>query len=119
MTDLDDLARDLMCEATITPDKVKAVVFKGAMNIKNDWRERAKGIAHAPRFPQSINFDMRGPFRAEIGPLDSATNQGFLGEVLEFGGAHNAPRNDGGQALDVEEPRFEQAINDLAGKHLR
>jgi hypothetical protein len=118
MSDLDKLAADLEREAILTPLEVKGAVVKGAVNIKQDWRQRAAGIAHAPRFPQSINFDMRGPFRAEIGPLDSATNQGFLGEILEFGGAHNAPRNDGGQAMDTELPKFEAAIQALAGKHL-
>lgn len=116
--DLEGLARDLMREAVLTPEAVKGVVVKGAVNIRQDWRQRAAGIAHAPRYPASINFDMRGPYRAEIGPLDSPTNQGFLGDVLEFGGAHNAPRNDGGQALDAEFPRFEKAIDDLAGRHL-
>lgn len=118
MSDLDKLAADLLAEATTTVAEVRAVVSKGALNIKKDWRARSWGIAHAPRYPLSITYDLHGPFEAEIGPHDDAKNQGFLGPVLEFGGAHNAPRNDGGQALAAEEPRFRAAIEALAGKHL-
>jgi hypothetical protein len=117
MSELDDLARDLMQEAVVTVAEVAAVVAKGALNIKQDWRHRAQGIEHAPRYPQSIGYSVRG-LTAEIGPEDSAANQGFLGPILEFGGAHNAPRNDGGQALDTEAPKFEAAIAALAGKRL-
>lgn len=116
--DLARLAADLEREAVITPKDVRDVVAKGAVNVKKDWRQRATGIAHAPRYPSSIGYDWTGPFEATIGPEDTAQNQGFLGHILEFGGAHNAPRNDGQQALDAEEPRFEKAISDLAGRHL-
>lgn len=116
--DLDKLARDLEREAFVTPAAVRAVVGKGGVNIKKDWRQRASGIAHAPRYPLSIGYDWIEPFAVAIGPESSAENQGFLGEVLEFGGAHNGPRNDGGQALDTEAPKFEKAIQDLAGRHL-
>jgi hypothetical protein len=118
VNDLDKLAVDLEREAIITPRDVRAVVGKGALNIKKEWRQRARGIEHAPRYPNSIGYDWIGPFMAEIGPEDSPDDQGFLGHILEFGGAHNSPRNDGGQALDAELPRFERAIQDLAGRHL-
>lgn len=122
MSDLGRLAADLEKEAVITTREVAGVVTKGAVNIKRDWRKRAQGIEHAPRYPISIGFDnvQRTPagFEVAVGPEDSAENQGFLGPILEFGGAHNAPRNDGQQALDTEAPRFEKAIADLAGKHL-
>lgn len=117
MTDLERLAHDLRQEAVVTPAAVRAVVSKGALNIKQDWRQRSQGIEHAPRYPQSINYTTKG-FTAEIGPEDSAQNQGFLGPILEFGGAHNAPRNDGQAALDTEAPKFTAAIAALAGKRL-
>lgn len=118
MSDLEKLARDLQQEAVVTPAAVRAVVGKGAVNVKKDWRRSAAGIAHAPRYPLSIGYDWIGPFAVAVGPENTAENQGFLGEVLEFGGAHNAPRNDGQQALDAEAPKFQKAIEDLAGKHL-
>jgi hypothetical protein len=115
--DLSRLVHDLEQEAVVTAREVTKVVSKGALNIKRDWRKRAQGIAHAPRYPLSINYDLH-EFSAEIGPEDSPENQGFLGPILEFGGAHNGPRNDGGQALDAEAPRFEKALHDLLGKRL-
>lgn len=115
--DLAKLVHDLEREAVVTVAEVAKVVSKGALNIKRDWRKRATGIAHAPRYPRSINYDLSG-FTAEIGPEDSPENQGFLGPILEFGGAHNGPRNDGGQALEAEAPRFEKALHDLIGKQL-
>lgn len=122
MSDLDKLAHDLTLEAELTPREVEGIVTKGAVNIKKDWRQRARGIAHAPRYPLSIAYDRveQTPFGYEvaIGPENSGENQGFLGDIFEFGGAHNAPRNDGGQALDTEIPKLVQTIQGAAGKHL-
>jgi hypothetical protein len=122
--DLDKLAKDLRAEADLTPREVRSVVSRGALNIKRDWRRNASGIEHAPRYPQSIGYDVDRTafgYEAVIGP-ESGTgggeHQGFLGDILEFGGAHNGPRNDGGQALDAEAPRFVKAIEDVAGKRL-
>lgn len=115
--DLAKLVHDLEREAVVTAIEVTNVVSKGALNIKRDWRQRAQGIKHAPRYPLSINYDLH-EFTAEIGPEDTPENQGFLGPILEFGGAHNGPRNDGQQALDAEAPRFEKALQALIGRSL-
>lgn len=97
---------------------VEAVVFKGAMNIKKDAARRASGMAHAPAYPRSIDFDMhfslRGP-TAEIGP-NKSKRQGALGNLLEYGSVHNAPRPHMAPAGEAEEPRFAKAIEDLAAK---
>ncbi len=96
----------------------------GAVNIKRDWRKNASGIEHAPRYPQSISYDLDRTdygYEAVVGPEDGTgggEHQGFLGPILEFGGAHNGPRNDGGQALDAEAPRIEKAIASIVGKHI-
>lgn len=114
-----DLAGVLAVAGDVAAEDAKAIVKRGAQNIKTDWRESAKGIDHAPRYPRSIGYDVierKNNVEASIGPEDSPTNQGFLGMILEFGGAHNAPRNDGGRALDVEEPKFEAAMADIAGR---
>jgi hypothetical protein len=114
-----DLAGVLAVAGDVAAEDAKAIVKKGANNIKNDWRESARGIDHAPRYPRSISYDVtarKNDVEAVIGPEDSPENQGFLGRILEFGGAHNTPRNDGGRALDVEEPKFEAAMADIAGR---
>lgn len=120
--DLDKLVKDLQIEAELTPRELRGVVGKGAFNVKRDWRKNARGIRHAPRYPLSINYDLDRTddgYEAVIGPEANAANQGFLGAILEFGGAHNAPGNHGGLALEAEAPRLEQAVHEIAGKHLR
>jgi hypothetical protein len=114
-----DLAGVLAVAGDVAAEDAKAIVKRGAQNIKTSWRESAKGIDHAPRYPRSIGYDVverTNDVEATIGPEDSAVNQGFLGRILEFGGAHSAPRNDGGRALDAEEPKFEKAMADIAGR---
>lgn len=98
--------------------QVRAVVAKGALNIKNDAAARASGIAHAPAYPRSITYDMHfslsGP-SAEIGP-DKSRRQGALGNILEYGTSKNAPRPHMGPAANAEEPKFAKALEDLAVK---
>lgn len=100
-----------------------AVVSRGALNIKNDWRANATASsgAHAPLYPFSISYDITpaGPVvEAEIGPVTQHRQrnqmQGALGNILEFGSATSGGHNDGGQALDLEEPRFLAQVEALA-----
>ncbi|MET9467789.1 hypothetical protein ABZY44_23900 [Streptomyces sp. NPDC006544] len=89
---------------------IVAVVTRGALNVKNDWRDNARTSAgrHARLYPNSISYDvtvMPGGATAEIGP-DKEKPQGALGNLLEFGSINNGPHNDGGRALQAEEPRF-------------
>lgn len=109
-------------EATTGPahKDVEKVVFKGAMNIRDDARRRIGRSAHAPRYPDSIDFDMyvslRGP-AAEIGP-NKDKPQGALGNLLEFGSANNPARPHMGPAGEAEEPKFGKAIEDLTVRQL-
>jgi hypothetical protein len=100
----------------------RAVVSKGALNIKRDWRAnaRASSGAHARLYPGSISYDVTegpGEIEAVIGP-DKAKAQGALGNLLEFGSVKNPPHNDGGRALDAEEDRFVAAVEAMAGRVL-
>jgi hypothetical protein len=90
----------------------RAVVARGALNIKQEWRQntRASAPKHAPYYPRTIGFDVLtfGPDQvlAIIGP-DKSGQQGALGNILEYGSVKNPPHNDGGRALVNETPRFE------------
>jgi hypothetical protein len=101
----------------------RAVVSRGALNVKNDWRANAAATAgrHARLYPSSISYDIAGAagiIEAEIGP-DKARPQGPLGNLLEFGSINNPPHNDGGKALDAEEPRFVAQAEVLAERAAR
>lgn len=119
---LDELVADL----TAAPRKVAvgavAVVTKAAVNIRDDARRFASGIAHAPAYPASITYDLdvsytTGDVRAEIGP-DKDRTQGALGNILEYGTSKNAPLSHLGPALDIEGPRLVDGMADMAGRVL-
>jgi hypothetical protein len=120
--DLGKLAADLTKAAAVNAAKAETVVRIGAQHIKNDWRDRWKGLAHAPALPYAITYDVQrgidggfaGEIKAEIGP-DKNKAQGPLGNIIEFGTSKNGPLPGGQPALDAEEPRFVRALTELAG----
>ena len=103
------------------------VVKKAAVNVKNAWRDSAKGMAHAPAYPYAITFDeptRGGGFRGstgnistQIGP-DKDKRQGALGNLIEYGSVHNAPRNHGKAAADAELPAMERALLEAVRRQL-
>ena len=112
--DLGRLASDLHTVAVKSTAVCRAVVQKGALNIKNDWRARWTGKRYLPALANSITFDTEiTPFgvEAEIGP-DKSRPQGPLANLIEYGSVNNAPDPGGAPALDAEAPRFEKALAD-------
>lgn len=110
------LAADLALAGVRVKVALTAVVTKGALNIKNDWRASASGLKHAPAYPSSITFDVDvapSKVNAEIGP-DKEKRQGALGNLIEFGSSKNPPHLDGQRALAAEEPRFIEACAQAA-----
>ncbi len=95
---------------------VYGVVEKGALNIKEDAKQRVSGLAHASKYPSSITYDMAyglGSIEAEIGP-DKSRRQGALGNLLEFGSVNNAPIPHMVPALRSEETKFSAAMEAMA-----
>lgn len=127
MSDVRRLERHLARAIPRARRDARAVVRRGAVNIKKDWKANARASApkHAPQYPRSIGFDFGayGPdiFMAIIGPENlhrTRGSQGALGAILEYGSVHNPPHRDGGRALDVEEPRFEAQMALIADRGL-
>lgn len=115
MDDLAKLDADLGKVAASTLPAARAVVAKGAVNIKTQARQLAGGLQHAPAYPASITYDeytVPGVVGAEIGP-DKEKRQGALGNVLEFGTVNNPPHPHLRPAAEAEEPRFIEAVADL------
>lgn len=95
--------------------EVEKVVSKGSLNVKQDAARRASGIKHAPAYPAAIGYDLYHGLttvRSKIGP-DKQKRQGALGNILEHGTRNNAPIPHLAPALDAEEPRYVQALEDL------
>ena len=116
MTSLDELAVELGRMGAEATKQVKGVVQRGSANVKREARQFSTGIAHAPRYPRSITYTVSATptgWVGEIGPENTAENQGFLGYVYEFGNATTPPNAHMGPALDREGPRFLAAIDDV------
>lgn len=100
--------------------QARAVVERGALNVKAGWRANATATAgrHARLYPSSISYDMLPHptgAAAEIGP-DKSRPQGALGNLLEFGSSKNPPHNDGGRALLAEQAAFTAHIAAIAAQ---
>lgn len=113
---LDGLEELLQHAQDTVVDETRQVVKKGAQNIKTDVRARWHGLHHAPFLEFAVGYDVTvngTAVKAEIGP-DKAKRQGALGNLVEFGSIHNAPHPALSPALDIEEPKFVQALEDMA-----
>lgn len=111
----DDWIRALDQAAEDVADQGKKVVGKGSLNIKKGAQRRVSGFAHLPHYPRAISYDVtsKGTFiESEIGP-DKKRPQGPLGNIVEYGTVNNAPIPHLGPELDLEEPRFASAVEDL------
>lgn len=110
------LVREFDRALTSDMTAVRAVVQKGALNIKTDARRRISGHARLPAYPYSITYDSTvsaTSASAEIGP-DKHKRQGAIGNIIEYGSVNNAPLPHIKPAADEELPRFERALADLA-----
>lgn len=110
---VEKLAADLQAVPEETRPKFRAVVSKGALNVKNQMREEASGHPTYRHFPSSISYDMQGDYGAEIGP-DKSRVQGALGNLLYFGTSKTGGVLDINGPLNREAPRFTDAIADVA-----
>lgn len=98
--------------------RVQSRVNRGALNIKKEWKRRWEGHDHIPHLPNAISYDVtrKGDWvGSETGP-DKQKRQGPLGNIIEFGDGENAPIPGGVPALELEEPRFVDALGDLGEK---
>lgn len=96
------------------------VVEKGAIQIRDGARRRVTGLKHAPRYPNSIDYDLYVTGRGAIADVGANKDkpQGALGNLIEYGSVNNAPRPHIRPAADEEMPRFAKAMEDLAVKAL-
>lgn len=112
---LSQFADEMAKAAAEFPDKVHKVIEESAKAIRDDWRSRWRGLGDAPYLWAAVTYDVYDEgsgSRAEIGP-DKSLPQGPLGNLLEFGSINNAPRPGGLYAMEKEEPRLIEAVEDM------
>lgn len=115
-SELSKLAADLgEVSKAVGPFARKAVEVT-ARKVRDDWRDNAKGMTHAPAFPYSITYDIKGgnairgsAIDAEIGP-DKGRPQGALGNLIEYGSVNNPPQGLGHGALQRNQEDFEVGL---------
>lgn len=80
-----------------------------------DWSQSAaRDVSpHAKRYPSSITSESKvsTDIVIQTGPLDTASGQGFLGRVLEFGGEHSPAYLHGLKAMEQREPLLMRATD--------
>jgi hypothetical protein len=118
-------AAALLLSAAEAVAGTRAVVQKGALNIKTDAKANVQASAptHNAHAAQTITYDTTvkpTTIEAEIGYDLRVSRSANIAWVLEYGGGkdHSPPHLDVSRALDVEEPRFLNAIDEMAGKLL-
>lgn len=115
---LDVLAEVLRAAQADIIAEERKVASKGALNIKNDWRAGWSGMPHIRALPIAIGYDLAedaDSVSAVIGP-DKDKSQGPLGNIIEFadGSIKSAPHPAGAHALELETPRFVDAVGKAA-----
>ena len=119
MTTLKEWADDLRQASIDVMDEGEKVISKGALNIKNDWRDRWTGYKHIPHLPHAISYDVdrhEDTVEAEIGPVRGELQAG-LASYIEYGTPTSGPIPGLHPATDAEEPRLTRELADL-GKRL-
>lgn len=117
------LAADMRPVPEVLAKDVRAVVVKGAMNIKNDQRRAASQSRHF-EFARAITFDIHGGslfgtavIEAEIGPVKG--KPGSLANIAYFGTSRGGGTvEDPGAALERESVRYNAALEKLMGNLL-
>lgn len=116
-SELRSFSRDLGTAATLAAPLVRAVVMKGAVNIKKTMRADMQASTHFKAVSRSIGFDevtTVGGVAADIGPRSGPGEPGNLANIAYFGTSRGGGTvRDPQEVLDEEALRFEKALGDV------
>lgn len=118
----DQFARILLTAAARTPQEASRVVGRGGQNVKDGAQRNVLRTApvHNAGAHKTITYDdptVDGDVvSTDIGYDRSRGRAAALGNLLEYGGGgdHSPPHHDLRLALEAEEPRFVDAVADMA-----
>lgn len=133
MSDFDKFAAELIASGAKVAAGSRAVVQKGALNVKKDFNDSFRESKHFKGAAGSVTFDTKitaDGIEAEIGP-DKDRHWGTPGpgksrpaapiaNIAIFGGARGGGGSvdDPQKHLDAEAPKFEAAMNALIDRAL-
>ena len=119
-SELRALIADLSSAPKLVRSEARAVVSKGALNIKNQMRDEVARSRHF-RFAHTVSYDLKvggDTIEAEIGPetggVGSLAGFAYFGGVNGGGGTVPDPQG----ALDAEAPNVEKQVDALVAKAL-
>ena len=119
-SELRALIADLREAPKLVRREARAVISKGALNIKNQMRDEVARSRHF-RFAHTVSYDIRvsgDTIEAEIGPetggVGSLAGFAYFGGVNGGGGTVPDPQG----ALDAEAPNVEKYLDALITKAL-
>lgn len=101
------LSADLGRASATVQVAARAVVEKGALNIKNDTRKNVSKHPSWKRLASTVNYNVVG-LSAEVGYEDRG--QGQLAGIYEFGSSRRGPHPTLLPAAQREHPKFERAL---------
>lgn len=117
MSEVRSLAVDMQRAAAKMPAEVKAVVAKGAVEIKKDLTDKLRDSRHFKGFAR-VSYDLiDGGFGAEIGPEKNGPGAGA--NLAYFGTSRGGGTvEDPIEALNREAPALQRHLEDLAERIL-
>lgn len=115
-SEVTELGRKFLVASTLTFEAAKPVMEKAAIQVRNDARNRIGGLAHAARYPRSIQYELAG-IQATIGPEVGGPQWG-LGDILEYGTPKSGPHPHLMPAAEAELPKMASFLAEIAAKAL-
>lgn len=121
MSELRTFGKEIEATAATKPRKVRSVVSKGLLNIKNDMRAQAEKSRSFKQIASTISYELRGGgdlgstvIEGEVGPATAfraarIENIAYFGSSRAGGGTVEDPRAAG----EREAPRFTEEIGKL------
>lgn len=116
----DGVIYDLTRAGPVLASKVRPIVSKGALNIKNRMQDDARGSQYFGQIASTIDYDLNvtgDGIEAEVGPNPAKGGSASLAGIAYFGSSRpgGGTVNDPVFALEEEAPRFVQNLAEVAG----
>lgn len=117
LTELGTFSNELVDSADDALSKGRAIVARGALNVKRTMQADLAGSQHFGQVARDVSYDTRVGtdwVEAEIGPTSGGA--GSLANIAYFGTSRGGGTvRDPQEPLNEEAPGFEQALLDLIG----